>query len=1152
MIEGNPEKIKGGSGSASVPKRSWTRWILPVVALAIMAALGSILKNRLHEDVWAFYTDDEGLKVDAKAKKQRMVLWEDPQERVFEEKQLDRGNPEVSDPINQSSEWVEAAFSADGAMMVLTRWSKDFEKTEPVETGADLYLSTWNGRVWSRPAPMTHLNTDGNERGAAFSRDGKYLYFSSDREGGAGGYDIYVSRFDGSTWTAVERLGDAINSSWDETGPASSTDDSKLFFSSNRKEGNKAQDIFVAQRVEAKPELQDENATKPEEPEPELASVPTFAKAEPVNILNSSADDIETSLTGRGAHVFIASDRDRGEEAGFRLYLSRVIRGEMQTPQMVDVYIKQGDATDPAVRMEGFDLLFSANGDLATDANATVAAATPKYRLYQTTTREVIGYTDLSDWELFKALMNKIIWWILLAIAALIALLYLIEKWRDITNLYHRCLAGSAMVHLLLLLLLSYWLISQALDGGDPQAPEVAVSVDNLAEEELAMESEQELAQVSRSTQLIVNKNVQEFREVQFNAAEAATDPIPVPRRTTDQSLVSDLTPSKLNESQSTASEAIPTPKNDASVLQELSPTELPGLEVSELEIGEVANAQPVEPVDPAKDDFKVNEASLAKVKPEKAEVDPTKSRKVDVVSEAQSVAASSKPAPATDNVDPVDGLEAKAKPHPSKSETTSEALASNLPGEAPVDSLAAGLELEVAAADLTEGDFKRKDGDIQQVVTTKGDTGRAENAKVDVQSNSKSVTANSTPAPTTDTGGDTVNPVDGLEAEVVSPSLEGVINQPMLAMNLPGKDVVDELSDGIKLELPKDSPDVENLGQYVKKLRGKPSLEVIEQLGGSDATERAIGMGLEWFTANQEPDGHWEMSKHGSNNQYNTAGAGLALLCYYGWGIKHADDTRHARAQSKALAWMLKQQKANGDLRGGRGGRMYCHGIAAIALCEAYGLTKDPKLKEPATLAIDFILKAQHAEGGWRYAPGQAGDLSVTGWQYMAMHSARMADLKVPEEAFANARKFFGAVSGGKVGGRYGYIGKGNGPPAMTATGMFMRQLDLSPPTAANQQESAAYIKAHMLKANRVDFYYDYYATLALYQHQGPVWEEWNESMKKIYVALQHANGANKGSWDPKGNHTNTGGRVLATGLAVLSLEVYYRLLPMYGFGRD
>jgi hypothetical protein len=1150
MNDDEQQKPNAEEHAEATPQRSWMRWILPTVALAAAVVLGAVLKTRMHNDVWAYYTDDEGLKVDAQAKKERMVLWEDPRQSLFEEEKPDPENPKVVDPVNQASKRVEAAFSADGTKMILTRWSKDFEKTKAVETGADLYLSIWNGRIWSRPSPIADLNTDGNERGAAFSRDGKYLYFSSDRDGGAGGYDIYVARFNGRTWTAVERLGDAINSSKDETGPASSTDDSKLFFSSNRKAENKAQDIFVARRVEAKPKAEDENATKSEEAESELPAVPTFAQAESVSILNSSADDIEAALTGRGDHVFLASDRDRNNQSGFNLYLSRVVNGKMRPPQKIDVYIKKGNATDPAVRMEGFNLLFSADGDLT--GNEKVAETAPKYRLYQTTTREVIGYTDLSEWELFKALMNKIIWWILLAIAALIALIYLLEKWRDITNLYHKCLAASAMVHMLLLLLLSYWLISQVLDGGDRQAPEIAVSVDNLAEEELAMESQQELAQMSRSTQLIVDKNVQEFREVQFNAAEAATDPIPAPRRTTDQSLVSDFNPSKLNESEATATEAIPTLKNDASVLQELSPTELPGLEVSELEIGEVANAQPVDPVDPTKDDFKLNEESLQKVKTDKAKVDPTKSRKVDVVSEAQSVAASSKPAPATDTVDPVDGLEANTTPQPLKSQMTKETLASNLPGDNPVDSLAAGLELEVGEADPTEGDFKRKDGNIQQVKTTKGQTGRADNKKVDVQSNSKSVTANSTPAPTTDTGGDTVNPVDGLEANVVSPKLEGVITQPMLAMNLPGKDAIDELSDGIKLELPKDSPNVENLGMYVKKLRGKPSLEIIEQLGGSDATERAIGLGLEWFTTNQEPDGHWEMSKHSSNNKYNTAGAGLALLCYYGWGIKHADNTRHARAQSKALAWMLKQQKANGDLRGAQGGGMYCHGIAAIALCEAYGLTKDPKLKEPATRAIDFILKAQHAEGGWRYAPGQGGDLSVTGWQYMAMHSARMADLKVPDEAFVNARKFIGSVSGGKIGGRYGYTGKGNGPPAMTATGMFMRQLDLSPPTAANQQESATYLKAHMLKANRVDFYYDYYATLALYQHQGPVWKEWNENMKKIYVALQHANGANKGSWDPKGNHVNTGGRVLATGLAILSLEVYYRLLPMYGFGRD
>ena len=112
--------------------------------------------------------------------------------------------------------------------------------------------------------------------------------------------------------------------------------------------------------------------------------------------------------------------------------------------------------------------------------------------------------------------------------------------------------------------------------------------------------------------------------------------------------------------------------------------------------------------------------------------------------------------------------------------------------------------------------------------------------------------------------------------------------------MNLPGEDAMDTLPADIKMELPKDMPEIDNLGKFIKKLRGKPSMEVIEQLGGSDATERAIRMGLVWFTNNQEAAGHWEMSKHGSQSRYNTAGVGLALLCYYGWGIKHKDNTAH------------------------------------------------------------------------------------------------------------------------------------------------------------------------------------------------------------------------------------------------------------------
>ena len=80
-------------------------------------------------------------------------------------------------------------------------------------------------------------------------------------------------------------------------------------------------------------------------------------------------------------------------------------------------------------------------------------------------------------------------------------------------------------------------------------------------------------------------------------------------------------------------------------------------------------------------------------------------------------------------------------------------------------------------------------------------------------------------------------------------------------------------------------------------------------------------------------------------------------------------------------------------------------------------------------------------------------------------------------------------------------------------------------------------------------DFYYVYYGTLALYQHQGPIWKDWNEKLKTNLIRLQGKTGDKQGSWDPGSGHGAAGGRVVSTAFGVLSLEVYYRLLPMYGF---
>src|SRR5262245_8564350 len=102
----------------------------------------------------------------------------------------------------------------------------------------------------------------------------------------------------------------------------------------------------------------------------------------------------------------------------------------------------------------------------------------------------------------------------------------------------------------------------------------------------------------------------------------------------------------------------------------------------------------------------------------------------------------------------------------------------------------------------------------------------------------------------------------------------------------------------------------------------------------------------------------------------------------------------------------------------------MYGQGLAGIVLCEAYGMTKDPALREPAQRAIDFIVKAQNrTTGGWRYQPGTPGDTSVLGWQVMALKSGEMAGLSVPPGALEGAKRWLVSVEANRpVGGLFGY----------------------------------------------------------------------------------------------------------------------------------
>ena len=118
--------------------------------------------------------------------------------------------------------------------------------------------------------------------------------------------------------------------------------------------------------------------------------------------------------------------------------------------------------------------------------------------------------------------------------------------------------------------------------------------------------------------------------------------------------------------------------------------------------------------------------------------------------------------------------------------------------------------------------------------------------------------------------------------------------------------------------------------------------------------------------------------------------------------------------------------------------GVMYGHGLASIALCEAYGMTKDTGLAEPAQQAVNFIVYAQDPTGGgWRYTPHQPGDTSVLGWQLMALKSAHMAYLIVPPKTIKGADHFLDTMQT-ESGAAYGYVRPER--PSTTAIGLLCR----------------------------------------------------------------------------------------------------------------
>ena len=337
---------------------------------------------------------------------------------------------------------------------------------------------------------------------------------------------------------------------------------------------------------------------------------------------------------------------------------------------------------------------------------------------------------------------------------------------------------------------------------------------------------------------------------------------------------------------------------------------------------------------------------------------------------------------------------------------------------------------------------------------------------------------------------------------------------------------------------------------------------QMVAKYGGNDASEAAVARALAWFAAHQMPDGGWNFDHRlgpcngrcgdaGRLTDCRTGATAMALLPFLGAGQTHKQGN-YKTVVERGLYFLTSQMKITnrggiqcGDLASG-GGSMYSHGLSAIVLCEAYAMTHDKGLMAPAQLSLNHIMYAQDpVGGGWRYAPRQAGDTSVVGWQLMALKSGHMAYLKVDPNTIVGAIKFLDTV-GAESGSYYGYTDPGRGP-ATTAVGLLCRMYLGWKKDNPGLQRGVDYMAG--MGPQKGNMYFNYYATQVLRQNEGEKWDKWNKEMRDWLVESQDKNGHQTGSWQMKGDHgSDAGGRIYCTSMATMILEVYYRHMPLYG----
>lgn len=345
----------------------------------------------------------------------------------------------------------------------------------------------------------------------------------------------------------------------------------------------------------------------------------------------------------------------------------------------------------------------------------------------------------------------------------------------------------------------------------------------------------------------------------------------------------------------------------------------------------------------------------------------------------------------------------------------------------------------------------------------------------------------------------------------------------------------------------------------------------------GGHPHNETVSAGLEWLANHQAPLGNWSCEGFSSECRTNLCSGsgdashdvgvtGLSLLAFLGAG-HYPNRGDYRDVVRRGLRYLISIQDAETGCFGEPNSHqafLYDHALASLAITEGYGLSGWPMLKDPAQAGVHFIQAARAPYGAWRYSypfEGKA-DTSVTGWMVMALKSAEDFGLRVEGAALDGARTFLDTVTDDQT-GRTGYLQRGSysarepgldarwpesKTEALTAVAMLCRVFlgedpDKSPALRGGADLLRKQLPSWDEKSGTIDYYYWYYGSYAMYQMGGKDWDTWQRPMVNAVVKTQRMEGDERGSWDPQFDPWgHRGGRVYATAIMTLTLEVYYR----------